>query len=105
MTGAREVVALACIAASLASCKPAATQLVAPAGATRTDFARDRYECMRDTQSSGAGAEARAAADDSSRWQNQGPFGAVARTMTSANATAERQEFFDACMAARGYSR
>jgi hypothetical protein len=59
---------------------------------------------VRDTLASGAGADLRAKALDSTQWENTGAGGAIARTITAANANAEQRAFMQQCMMAHGYT-
>jgi hypothetical protein len=101
----RQLAALAGVIAVTAvmGCAPRQQPVWYNEGATQSDFDHDRYQCMRETLASGAGAQNSAAALDPNFGRNEGIAGALAKTLAGSSGQAEQTAFANACMQAKGY--
>ena len=98
----RQLAALAGViaVAAVMGCAPRQQPVWYNAGATQSDFDRDRYQCIRETLASGAGAQLSAASLDPNFGRNEGIGGALAKTLAGSSGQAEQTEFANACMQA-----
>jgi hypothetical protein len=101
----RQLAALAGVIAVTAvmGCAPRQQPAWNNAGATQNDFDRDRYQCVRETLASGAGAQAHAMAADPNFGRNGGLFGALAPAVANARGDAEQMALYNMYMQAKGY--